>query len=526
MKFILLSLLLSLSTFANDNCIKWQETTKFKNKLIIGQINLNVANVFDLAKAKESRKFHKIANKLHITTKENIIARELLFAVGDIYDERLIKETARLIREKPFIKDVDIFPTEVCGNQVTIAVETNDNWTLEPGISFGRTGGKTKYAFELQEKNLFGFGKSLELKYRKGLDRTQRSIKYNDNNLFGTHNRLDAIYEDNSDGTLKFVNYYRPFFSLDTERTWKLEYLDNELITPLYERGKVLDEIGQIHKVYNIDYGKLVKRTQDSVHRITLGFTSDESTFFNSEDYPQSEIPNSRDYKYPWVKYEYFYEDYIIRNNFNTMGRQEDVSLGSHFTGQLGSNFSDSSQHFNFTYDKGFYDQDNDLILLNSYFNGIYDNSNLRNSHVGATLKWFHFQGHNKTFYIEAQVDKAENLFLENRQYLGGDTGLRGYPFRYLQGENKILLTVEQRFFYNWYPLKTLQFASAVFVDSGAAWNSDVGNNQVTDVGVGFRLIPTRTSSGRVLHFDIAIPINDRDVVGSWQIQLRTKQSF
>ena len=208
------------------------------------------------------------------------------------------------------------------------------------------------------------------------------------------------------------------------------------------------------------------------------------------------------------------------------MGRQEDISLGSHLTAQWGSDFSDSSQHFDFKYDKGFYDQDNDLVLLNSYFNGIYDNSNLLNSHVGANVKWFHFQGHNKTFYIEATVDKADNLFAENRQYLGGDTGLRGYPLRYLQGENKFLLTVEQRYFYNWYPLKTFQFASAIFVDTGAAWNRDLGNNHVTDIGVGFRLVPTRTSSGRVLHLDIAMPLNDRDIVGNWQIQLRTKQSF
>ena len=100
------------------------------------------------------------------------------------------------------------------------------------------------------------------------------------------------------------------------------------------------------------------------------------------------------------------------------------------------------------------------------------------------------------------------------------------FPFRYLNGENKVNITIEQRYFYHWYPLKTFQFASAVFIDSGVAWDNNFSANQVTNVGVGLRLVPTRTSSGKVLHLDLAFPIDDRDVVGSWQFQLRTKKTF
>ena len=35
---------------------------------------------------------------------------------------------------------------------------------------------------------------------------------------------------------------------------------------------------------------------------------------------------------------------------------------------------------------------------------------------------------------------------------IGGDNGLRGYPLRYEAGTSRALLTVEQRFYTDWYP--------------------------------------------------------------------------
>jgi len=523
---IIMSFSLLTHVSASENCTAWQRTEVLSNDLIIGEIKFNVANIFNLNQDKENKNFHKYANKWHVTTKQKIIARELLFKVGDQYNPRLLQETERLIRAKSFIKAAEIYATEICGNKVIIQVDTKDNWTLNPGISYGRTGGKTKWAFELQEKNLFGLGKSLEFKYKKGIDRTRKSIKYNDDNLFGSRNQLDVVYENNSDGKLNFINLYRPFFSLDSPNAWGVQYFDNELITPLYERGEVIDEIGQNHNFYSLSYGKLVNRTNDGVHRYNFGYTSDKSDFFASNDFPNAQLPNSRTFQYPWISYEYFKEDYIEKTNFNSMGRQEDISLGHRFRAQIGNDFSGSSLHYDFSYSKGLFAKDNNLVVLDAFFNGIYQDNDFLNSHLGVNLKWFHFQSHNKTFFASVNLDKASNLFPENRQYLGGDNGLRGYPLRYLHGENKVNITLEQRFFYNWYPLKTFQFASAIFLDTGAAWDDNFSDNHVTNVGVGFRLVPTRTSSGKVIHLDFAIPINDRDIIGNYQIQIRTKKSF
>ena len=518
-------LLIPPSLMAQTACTAWSETQSYGD-LYISDINLNVQNIFHEGDTKENKRFHDHANKWHFKTKDSIVSRELLFKQGDILDIRVLHESERILRSNPYIKDVVIVPVKVCGDQVTVNVTTTDNWTLTPGFSYGSSGGRTKYAVELQEKNLLGYGKDLEFKYKKGYERVQKSIKYNDRNLWGKRRQLEIIYENNSDGQLSYFNLSKPFFSLDTLSAWSLTYFDQERINPIYQTGSIVDEIGQKRKYFSSNFGKLTKRSSNDLHRFALGFTSDENHFFNSSNYSASELPENRKYDYPWLNYEYFKENYIQRVNFNSMDREEDISLGHHFKAQIGRSFNNSATVFDVTYNKGLYNTTKNLFLFNSYFKGNYQQSDFIDSYIGAELKWFHFQSPRKTLYASLNLQKAKNMFAEKRQYLGGETGLRGYPFRYLQGENKFVFTLEQRYFYKWYPLKTFQFGSAIFVDSGAAWDSGETSNPLTNVGFGIRLVPTRTSSGKVIHMDFAFPVNGRENIDGYQIVLRTKNSF
>jgi hypothetical protein len=208
------------------------------------------------------------------------------------------------------------------------------------------------------------------------------------------------------------------------------------------------------------------------------------------------------------------------------MGRTEDISLGHHLTLKLGQDFNTSNTYFDFSYQKGFSFNPDNLAKLNVYATGIHQDTGLLNSHFGVKAEWHHFQSDSKTLYISSSLDIGENLFAEQPQYLGSDTGLRGYPFRYFNGDNTWLSTVEQRFFYDWYPLHSFQFASAVFVDVGSAWSDGQSKKIFSNVGFGFRLVPTRTSGGQVIHFDVAFPTESRPDIDSVQLQITAKQSF
>jgi outer membrane protein assembly factor BamA len=516
---------LTLSSITHAACVAWDGAVDSIN-LPIKRIDLLVNNVFNSKDPEENRQFHQILNKVRVKTKDQVIEQLLLFKVGEILDMKILQETERLLRSKPYIKDAEILPTLACDDGVVVQVKTNDNWSLQPGFSYGVSSGQSKYSFELQEKNLFGLGKNLEFKYKNGLEREEKSIRFNDLNWFGGSQQLRLAYHDNSDGKLSHVNFQDPFIALHTNRAWGVGYLEWELVNPIYKSGKVVDELGQNLLQYELEFGRLMAFGDDTYHRLNFGFTFEKSDFFNTLDFPLTELPESRNYQYPWIGYEYIKERYIELSNFNSMGRVEDVSLGHHFTARLGQSFVDSSIHFGANYQKGYLVNDENLINFGAYTNGIYQNNDLLNAHLGFSASWYHFQNVAKTFYASTTLDLGQNLFAEQMQYLGGETGLRGYPFRYLVGENKFITTLEQRFFYNWYPLKTFQFASAIFVDHGATWSDSENLEFFTNVGVGFRLVPTRTAGGQVIHIDIAVPTNAVADIDNVQLQITAKKSF
>ncbi|HOP21697.1 MAG TPA: BamA/TamA family outer membrane protein [Gammaproteobacteria bacterium] len=524
---LVLSILFNYQELSATECVNW-DISKFSNShsLFIEKIIIENLNIFDTRNTNENLAFHKLANGLHIKTQKQVIQGDLLFQIGEKLEIQKLDETERILRSRDYIKDAEITPYEVCGDMVSVLVKTHDNWTLQPGVSFGSSGGKNKHSFELQEKNFLGLGKNLEFKYRKGYERTEKSIKYYDPALFNSHLQVLLNYQNNSDGKLKYGSIKSPFYSLNTKNSWSIDYLDWTLIHPLYDFGEISGEIGEIKKNYNFSFGRLLTPKESIYQRISFGYTVDESDFFTSEIYPDYTIPEYRNYKYPWVGYEFIKEDFIEKTNFHSMGRVEDVSLGHHLSAQIGQDFNNNSSHFALQYDKGIVFNDNNMIFINAYLNGIHLDNEFINTHFGSQLELYHVQSNDKLLYVSTNFDLGKNLFPEQRQYLGSETGLRGYPFRYFNGDKKFLATVEQRYFYNWYPLKTFKFASAIFLDAGSIWNTSEDREFHANLGVGFRLIPTRTSGGQVIHFDVSTPLESTNGLDTLQFQITTKKSF
>ncbi len=522
-KTMTLIILLAANHLLMAECQSWVEgNTNIK----INRIDLDAQNVFNPAIKNEDSTFHQTANRLRTQTKDHVIRRELLFKVGDQLDLRVLAETARNLRSLPFIKDAMVYPTEQCDHGATIQVVTKDNWTLQPGISFGVSGGKSKHSFELQEKNLFGLGKSLEFKYKKGLVRKEKSIEYHDPNLWGSTRTLSLGYQNNSDGKQTHFNLQQPFNSLNTKFAWEADHLDWRLVNPIYDAGQVVDEIGQDLTKTTIQAGKLISSAEHTFHRLSVGLTSDKSTFFNSSAFPQTQLPGMRDFMYPWLSYELLTEDFITKTNFNSMGRTEDISLGHQLKFKLGQDINHSNTYFDLNYKKGYSLSPKNLVKFNAYAHGIHNTSGLLNTHFGIRAKWYHFQSSHKTFFVSTLLDMGNKLFADQPQYLGAETGLRGYPFRYLNGDHVWLTTAEQRFFYDWYPLHTFQFASALFIDAGSTWSNGQTKQIFTNLGVGIRLVPTRTSGGQVIHLDLAFPTTSRPDIDSVQLQIRAKKTF
>ena len=113
---------------------------------------------------------------------------------------------------------------------------------------------------------------------------------------------------------------------------------------------------------------------------------------------------------------------------------------------------------------------------------------------------------------------------------LGGDNGLRGYPLRYQTGNSRALLTLEERFYTNWYPFRLFHVGGAVFADVGRSFGQsaiDVPNlGTLRDVGFGLRFSNSRSALANVLHIDFAFPLDGDSSIKNIQFLVGTQRSF
>src|SRR6185295_2390864 len=65
---------------------------------IVGEIRIDPQNIFDVSDPKEDYLLYRLANMLHVVTREGVVRRTLLFKTGDKLSVRLIEESERLLR--------------------------------------------------------------------------------------------------------------------------------------------------------------------------------------------------------------------------------------------------------------------------------------------------------------------------------------------------------------------------------------------------------------------------------------------
>ncbi|MDH3388591.1 MAG: hypothetical protein OEN02_11855, partial [Gammaproteobacteria bacterium] len=127
---------------------------------------------------------------------------------------------------------------------------------------------------------------------------------------------------------------------------------------------------------------------------------------------------------------------------------------------------------------------------------------------------------------VSATFEAARVSEPVDQYLLGGDTGVKGYPVRYQNGDRKVTLSFEKRDYFKWYPLQLFKLGTALFAETGSAWISGNDPNFISDVGIGLRVVSTRQSNSKVLHADIAFPLSERDQVDSYQIYIKARAQF
>ena len=503
----------------------------------IGKILIDNENVFDLDNPLEDKWLFRVANFLHIRTKPGVIRRQLLFKEGDIYSLRDIEESARILRSNHYIGDAEIEPLRYEDGVVDLKVKTRDVWTIGGGPSFGRSGGKNTGGLSLEDKNLLGTGTSLGVRYKATIDRDIKAINAENKHIGGSRYEAAIAYADNSDGYERLLSFGQPFFSLESRNSIGGSYLSAERTDSLYDRGETVTEFNHKLEHYETNFGWSKGLRDGWTSRLTTGIVYDDHEFSAIPDDALSGavLPQDREYLFPYLGYEIIEDNYETVSNFNRIHETEDLHLGTRFSARLGysneaAGSSDSGFLFNAELSNGFRLREKGTMLLGWHLGGRLMSGKTEDIRFSAYSNYHWRQSPHWMFYTGFRGTVGHNLDQDNQLLIGGDNGLRGYPIRYQGGEATALLTVEERLFTDWYPFRLFRIGGAVFFDAGRTWgHNPVGAENLgllKDVGIGLRIGNARSGVGRMIHIDLAFPLDGESSIKSTQIVVEAKIGF
>jgi outer membrane protein assembly factor BamA len=503
----------------------------------IGDVLIDPMNIFDTSRPEEDTALFRLANHLHIRTRKDTVREQLLFHGGELYQGRLLGESERILRGTRYLQDASIRPVAYHDGLVDIEVVTNDVWTLNPGVSFGRKGGKNTSGFKLEDLNLLGLGSQVSLGRSSGVDRTSTTLRYVDQQFLGSWWTIAGEYSDNSDGRTEEFQLEKPFYALDTQHAYGLHVKRDERVDSLYDLGEIVDQFATQERSATVYKGWSRGLHDGWVRRFSAGFTYDESTFTPvvGESGPTTLLPADRKLSYPWMSYEWIQDDFEKTRNRDQIEKTEDVHLGMRASVRLGYSASAfggdrNAVIFGGEFSRGFEPDERQRLLLAASLTGRVEGSTAEDTLAGLSARYYFRQSERRLLFLGAVADLGKRLDLDHSLTLGGDNGLRGYPLRYQGGSGRWVMTAEERFFTNWYPFRLINVGGAVFYDMGRTWGDNPygtpSKGLLRDVGFGLRLGNSRSALGNVLHVDIAFPLDGDKSISSLQFLVQTQRSF
>lgn len=484
--------------------------------------------------------FLTFANALHVTTKEFIIAREVLLRPGMEWDEALVFETKRNLRDPLFTTLVVAVPV-VSGepNTVDLLVITRDVWSLRLNTSLQfQQSSVTNASIVLAENNLLGLRKRIAARF----DLTQGNFsigpEYDDRNVRGSWMRLfhgsGLIFARSTgalEGSRSTTQLELPLYALDRLWGWRLDvvhsdrvsrsFIGTELRTYDNPDSDELETIPRAFRAVDVDVeGSVVRSFPGRItHRVRAGYRvawdafsselpsgtePDDISAFDRDVLGRSELRSG-----PFVAYGLFERTFRIFRNIQTFDFPEDVRVGPSVEliavanpRLLGSDVDSMNFAASAAWRRAF--GSDSYGSVSAAISGRMQGGRFIDIQLSSDLFWASPSfGPLGRFVLNGDLDALEketrNRFFE----LGGDLGLRGYPVGAFTGDRRVIINAEFRSA----PVRAwfLRLGGVLFLDLGHAWDVNLGvspepNRERTldlraNAGVGVRFVVPQTNT-------------------------------
>jgi hypothetical protein len=483
---------------------------------VISRITIRGTDIFDFDSNPALNRFpYNAINFLHVRTKDQIIAQELLFKVGDKLDPYLLQETERNLRALSFIRAARVVKFPQPDGTVALVVHVNDAWTTEPQINLGGQNKISSTEVGFKEKNLLGYGKTVGVFYERGDNYTQREYNYFDPRLLGSRWQLNADLLSRTDVEERDIKLERPFFSADTRwsfrgsNTWRKEELDefeNNAKVSRYQQTKITSELYA---------GTKIGGGRDVVSHIGPRFQSQDRTYARTADTaPGQPIPEKDSTNTLFADFDTQRNHFQEMTHLEKMTRVEDISMGPALrlspgvSSDIFNKSSGQQTQAEASYEQWISVKSADRIFYNKYsYSGRNPFNNSENQRYLVQWKYYDRSSDHHTLILNTRADWGDKLDPDNQVTLGPDNGLRAFRANDISGNKGWLLNAEDRIYLIDELWNLFAVGAAVYYDTGYVWadHDPVAMSKLrSDVGAGLRLGLTRSSNEVVLRFDVS----------------------
>lgn len=468
--------------------------------------------------------YERLANRLHVLTKAGVIRRELTFREGEVLHPWFLEESERNLRQLGFLGTVKITADTLNDSGCTVRVRTQDQWSTELAASAQGGGGAYVLRLSGSEKNLFGWGKTIEAAYEKTDLRNQWNASVLDPRLFGSRLSAELAYEKTSEGKAVAGRLALPLFSIRSRYGFSLALSRQTDILRFFDKGE--EAIFYNFRMINFSF-RAVRSFGDSLKFDPFFLTeyaerdfSGPFRFAGFAGDPASVVAN---YVFPEPKatrlglgLQVHRSRFMEGRFYDNFGNVEDIGLGP--SGEI--SFAGSHQRLNSTRTRW-----SPALLLNHTrsFGSAHlvrltfsvENDFLSDRWEGArtSARFIHYWrwGTRQTLAWQIRYVAITGVNRVGQLLLGGDNGLRGYDARRFSGNKRLLVNFEQRLFAP-VEILTVGLGAVAFVDFGSAWSPGTApalSSLRSDAGVGLRLGLLKSYGFKVLRLDWAKALNE-----------------
>lgn len=501
-------------------------------------------------------------NVFHALSHEDVISRELLFAVGDPYDPKRIAETTRALRDQgifAFVRIVAVRPVRPVRSEssapstsidntdtpVEVLVFTRDLWSLRLESSFSFNDGRfDRLSLTLIERNLLGRNVQaavsfdlLPMTWSLGGSFVDRRILSSRLSLSASMALVFRRDDSNLEGSYGSLSFGLPLWDLRERWGFGFSVAWNETVARQLSGTRLLTyddpQTPTAETVPRIWYQDLVTTslsasrqlvTDHLIHRLSFGYAASIRRFEPHPDtaltadseleraFIEDVLPPTRDQLYPYFRWQFFTPTWQTFTDLAAFGLSEDVRAGVGFDLALAfplEAFGSDVDAMTFELGLTATLADAPHGALVDLFAGLY--GRLEQSELIDQLYRVRLRGASPRLFfgrfvfsadLESRVaDSARSLVT-----LGGDNGLRGYPSQYFYafGGDRLRLNLEARSL----PLVigSVHLGGVLFFDAGGVADRLANLDLSSSLGLGLRVLLPQFNRF-AFRFDVGFPL-------------------